>query len=282
MLRFYNIILPLLVLTVVIYTGVDIFYKVVAAKFLQVDSEEIVAKKVKDIEPDQKLLLSDYKTITERNLFGSVEKASSEGNADQIGGLKATSLNIALLGTVSGDKRDAFAVIEDVDKREQGLYRVGDSVQNAVVKMILRGKIVLRIGGKDEILTMDEPKSRPEPVKPKKRRPLSKKRERRSTVTINRSKIRGSLKNINDLLSQVQVSPHSGDGKGLSITQIAPDSIFSELKLKDGDIIRGVNGKTLKEPDDLISLYRRLKSGFHVSLQITRNGKRKTINYRFR
>ena len=282
MTKFYNILLPLLVLTVVMYTGVDIFYRIVTSKFLQVDSQEIVAEKVKDIKPDKKPLLMDYKTITERNLFGSVEKAFSEGNADEIGDLKATSLNIALLGTVSGDKRDAFAVIEEVDKREQGLYRVGDSVQNAVVKMILRGKVVLRIGDKDEMLTMDEPKSEPEPLKRKKRRPASKKRERRSTVTISRSKMRGSLKNINDLLSQVQVSPHSGDGKGLSITRIAPDSIFSELGLKDGDIIRGVNGRTLKEPDDLISLYRRLKSGSHVSLQIIRNGNRKTINYRFR
>jgi len=280
MTKFYNILLPLLVLTVVMYTGVDIFYRIVTSKFLQVDSQEIVAEKVKDIKPDKKPLLTDYKTITERNLFGSVEKASSEGNADEIGDLKATSLNIALLGTVSGDKRDAFAVIEEVDKREQGLYRVGDSVQNAVVKMILRGKVVLRIRDKDEILTMDEQKSEPEPLKIKKRRPALKKRERRSNVTISRSKMRGSLKNINDLLSQV--SPHSGDGKGLSITRIASGSVFSELGLKDGDIIRGVNGRTLKEPDDLVSLYRRLKSGSHVSLQITRDGNRKTINYRFR
>ena len=75
-------------------------------------------------------------------------------------GLQQTNLKLKLWGTVTGNKEEAYAVIEESGKRQQNLYRVGDSIQNATVKLILREKIVLSVNGKDEILDIEKAVSR--------------------------------------------------------------------------------------------------------------------------
>ena len=156
MTRFYYTIFNLFALSVIIYAGVDIFYRIVRAGLTQVATKEIVLQQTPDIKQHEKSSLDDFKVITDRNIFGSIEKPPDKVKTEDIEALEPTSLNIALLGTVTGDQQSAYAVIEEAAKKKQGLYRVGDTVQEAIVKMILRGKVVLRVGDKDKILTMEE------------------------------------------------------------------------------------------------------------------------------
>ena len=65
-------------------------------------------------------------------------------------------MQLALLGTVAGDAASARAIIMDQKERSQDIYRVGDTVQDAEIRQILRGKVILRRGETDEVLTMSE------------------------------------------------------------------------------------------------------------------------------
>ncbi len=153
-------------------------------------------------------------------------------------------------------------------------------MQNATVKKILREKVVLRVGTKDEILTMEESAAS---RRDKGRRP-STSTERGSTITVNRKDIQSSLKDINKLMSQVRIRPHFKDGQsdGLSVSRIKGGSIFSKLGLRNGDIVQKINGEPINSPDEVLALYEKLKSGSRVSLEVTRKGEPKTMNYRFR
>ena len=70
--------------------------------------------------------------------------------------LKQTGLKLKL-GDGIGPDGQSYAVIEDPKTREQLLYRPGDTVQKAAVKMVLRQKVVLNVDGRDEVLNMEEP-----------------------------------------------------------------------------------------------------------------------------
>jgi general secretion pathway protein C len=225
----------------------------------------------------------------DRNIFGSKDQAAEGVKPTDIETLEPTSLKLALLGTVAGTQQSAVAVIEETDKRKQGLYRVGDSVQDATVKMILRGKVVLRVGDKDEILTMEESSSRRAALEQEAsssgrgRRP-SRAPIRGASITVRRSDVQDALKNINTLLSQVRIRPHFKDGKanGLALSNIKGDSIFARLGLRDGDVVQGVNDRPIRSPDDIVSFYNKLTSASRISLQINRRGQDRTINYRIR
>ncbi len=280
MTKLFYTILNIVAVSLVVYIGVDTFYRVVSSELKGVNTKEIVMEQLPNAEESKRSPLSSFQVITGRNLFGSLDKASEDVNEEEIEELELTSLKIALLGTVTGSEQNAFAVIEETDKRKQGLYKIGDSVQNATVKKILREKVVLRVGTKDEILTMEESAAS---RRDKRRRP-SKSTERGSTITVSRKDIQNSLKDINKLMSQVRIRPHFKDGKsdGLSISRIKGGSIFSKLGLRNGDIVQKINGEPINSPDEVLVLYEKLKSGSRVSLEVTRKGEPKTMNYRFR
>ena len=280
MTKLFYTILNIVALSLVVYIGVDTFYRVVSSELKGVNTKEIVMEPLPNAEESKRSPLSSFQVITERNLFGSLDKASKDVNEEEIEALEPTSLKIALLGTVTGDEQNAFAVIEETDKRKQGLYKIGDSVQNATVKTILREKVVLRVGTKDEILTMEESAaSRREKV-----RGPSKTAEGRNTITVSRKDIQSSLKDINKLMSEVRIRPHFKDGEsdGLSVSRIKGGSVFSKLGLRNGDIVQKINGEPINSPDEVLALYEKLKSGSRVSLEVTRKGEPKTMNYRFR
>ncbi len=280
MTKLFYTILNIVAVSLVVYIGVDTFYRVVSSELKEVNTKEIVMEQLPNAEESKRSPLSSFQVITERNLFGSLDKASEDVNEEEIEELELTSLKIALLGTVTGSEQNAFAVIEETDKRKQGLYKIGDSVQNATVKKILREKVVLRVGTKDEILTMEESAAS---RRDKRRRP-SKSTERGTTITVSRKDIQNSLKDINKLMSEVRIRPHFKDGQsdGLSVSRIKGGSIFSKLGLRNGDIVQKINGEPINSPDEVLMLYEKLKSGSRVSLEVTRKGEPKTMNYRFR
>ncbi|MDB9822799.1 PDZ domain-containing protein [Deltaproteobacteria bacterium] len=283
--KLYFTIFNLIALAAIIYIGIDSFYRVVRARLDQGNTGNIAIQDVKDEKRDSRPGLTDYQVVNTRNIFSNIDRASLKDDTLEIDTLEPTSLKIKLLGTVAGTQENAAAIIEETAKRTQGLYRVGDSVQEAVIKSILRGKVVLGVDNRDEILMMEESDSgevddRQAAVTAQSQSVQGLER----TITVRRADIEESLANINDLLSQASIRPHFTDDQadGLAVTGIRAGSIFRRMGLRNGDIIQGVNENEISSPDDLISLYNDLRSESAVSLQIERRGRDTTLNYSFR
>ncbi len=260
-----------------VYFSVKAFYKVATANLNNAPSQEVTTRHV--ISPEDVTVhpISYYRAIIERNLFNSKKGTGQHAERLDIETLEPTDLKLKLLGTVSGDNKEAYAVIEDTAKRRQNLYRIGDSIQNATLKMILREKVILRVNGKDEILNIEEASGS------RKTRIVSKKAGMATSqnITIKRSRIETAVKDVNNLMKQVRIRPHFTSGKpdGLRLTGIRPNSIFYNMGLKSGDIITGVNNNNIESVDDVLKFYQSLQSSSSVQLQIKRRGRPKTINY---
>ena len=286
MTKTYYTIINLLVLSAIIYIGVDSFYKVVEFQLSQVDVEKPTAQRISSIKRMTKVPIRDYQSILSRNIFGSIDQAEKKVDTSEVETLEPTALKVTLLGTVTGDEKHAYAVIEETSKRKQSLYRIGDSVQNAVLKMILREKVVLRVDDRDEVLEMKEPsssKSTPSRSSRTSSR-TSRAAPRPRTITVDRSDMEAELADINKILSQARIRPHFQDGQsdGLTITGIKAGSIFRKMGLRNGDIIHGINGDPIQSPEDVFGMYDSMKSGSNISIQIKRRGRETTLNYQFR
>jgi general secretion pathway protein C len=298
----YHTIFNLVALSIVIYFGVDLFYSVVRSRLRRVERKTIVVEPVSQAAAYQKPPLRDYQSIMERNFFGSVDKPADkepEKPVVDVEALEPTSLKITLLGTASGSPRNAYAVIEETTRRKQGLFKIGDTIQQAVITDIQRNKVVLKVGDKYEILTMEEtpgqspgkggaPARAGSRTASRSRRMPSRSSPRsaggQSNIAVDRAEVEESLTNINKLLSEVRIRPHFRDGKpdGLSLSKVKEGSLFAKLGLQDGDVVQAVNDKNIKSPDDVLTLYKRLRSGSEVAIQINRKGQSKTLNYTFK
>lgn len=225
-----------------------------------------------------------YQPIIERDLFQTraAEKKKNDIAPEEIENLKKTKLNLKLWGTITGNTGKSYAVIEDASKREQQLYQKGDKIQHARIKMILRKKVVLTVDGKDEVLEMQELVDQSHRLSAGGSGDRGGSRGPAEQVSVDRSQIDNALKNINQLMRQIRVRPYFEEGKpsGILLSGIRNNSIFEEMGLQSGDVVKGVNGKEIESVDDAMKFYQNLKSSSAVELQIERNGNPRTINYR--
>ncbi|MDY6954729.1 MAG: type II secretion system protein GspC [Thermodesulfobacteriota bacterium] len=281
--RYYTI-LNLLVLGIVIYGGVDIFYTIAGSKLTEVAEEHTTTERFK-VTPNQekRRALSHYLRAAKTGLFGKVEeKPASELETED---LEPAELKATLLGTVSGDSKNAVAIIQEGARKTQSLYKEGDSVEEATILKILRGKVILRVGDKNQVLNMEEnTRSSSTPERSRRSSRSDRPTGRSTTITLDRSTVTKSLEDINQLLSQVRVRPHYRDGKadGLMLSQIKPNTVFTKMRLRNGDVVQKVNGKPITSPDDIMEFYEELRSGSKVSLDISRRGRNRNLTYSFK
>ena len=274
----YRTIFILAAITAMSYLCVDIFYKAVDAKLSGFRTEEISTGKTVSRKVAEKPSINAYRVISDRNLFGSIDKAGEkiQINVDE---LEPTKLGLALLGTVSGTGGFDLAVIEEKNKKKQGLFREGDAVAAATIIRIMRGMVVLRVDGRDEILKMEEGDQRSEVGG---QRPEG--RGVKNVIKVKKADIDDAFKNMGEILAQVRIRPHFSSGKpdGFMVSRIKPESIFQKMGMQNWDIIQSVNDQPIKSPDDMMKLYKGLKSGSEINLNIKRKGRQEELKYIFR
>jgi general secretion pathway protein C len=273
-------IINLIALAVISFLAVDLFYTIIGVQLSRKHAQDIGVPRTPAVMKQGKPPLDYFSPLVERNLFASSEQITQEIKEEGIENLEPTSLKITLLGTVVGSEEDSFAIIEEKEGKKQALYKVGDSIQNAVVKGILRGKVILTVQGQDKILTIEEEAASRRTSEVARKEPI----KQGESIAVNRSEVEESLTNVHQLLSQARVRPHFSGGKpdGLAIAHIKSGSIFEKLGLKNGDIVKGLDGNDIKSPDDVLQMYKKLTLGSEVAIEIERAGEKQTINYTFR
>lgn len=148
--------LPFFIISVLCVGGVELFYRLSLHALFRplLASSERAGNAGLEPGDEKKEKPHNYQVILDRNLFATGLQAGDTSNP--LAGLTAASLDFILLGTVAGENGDKRAVIMDRESKKQAIYHVGDRIQGAVVKDILRGKVVLGFRGRDEILDMIE------------------------------------------------------------------------------------------------------------------------------
>ena len=275
----------IVLITAISFLSVDTAYKIFAAQMSPVARPKIAIAKKKygpaklEIPP-----LSQYKTILQRNIFHSSTKSVATAEKNVIENIKPTERNLKLWGTVVGDDpAGAYAIIEESGansrRREQSLYKRGDIVQGAEIKKILREKVILSANGDNEILRIAKPQSSGRIQRTGSQYNQSRNQPIRQRRTLRSSQIQKALSNIDNIMSQANIRPHS---EGFQITRIRPASIFRRLGLRNGDIITAVGNRPIQSVNDAMEIVQDLTAGGETSISLKRRGRTRIIDYRIR
>lgn len=274
----------LVVITILTFQSMGIFYRalglmLIRAKTTAPTMQHTASAPVIAAEP-----VDAFKVIAERNLFGTTDKAL----ADKQAGFQAQSgrpdiaAAIEVRGTVAGDARYGFAVIEDKTQKKQGLYKIGDMISGAKLVRIIRNAVVLMVNDREMILKVPETVERgglPIPATAPAAPAVPS-----GAIVVNRTDLENSLRDIGTMLSQAQIRPYFTAGRpdGFVISSIRGGSIYQRIGLVDGDIIQAVNNRKLATGDDMVELYNLFKSSSSMALKMKRQGREEILNYSFR
>lgn len=269
-----------ILIAAIAYFCVEITYKKLApeylapfeSSFLKTASQDIKSGKIKNRQKG-----NQYDRIMKRNLFKveleeTKEPQKEEMEAVAVDSLKATTLKLVLWGTVTGAS-EIYAVIEDKKERQQSLYEIGDMVQGAKLKQILRHKVILNYQGKDQVLEMNTVNQNIQAS----RNPV--KAAKPNEIPLNNPEI---PIDISGLSKQIKIRPHftQGEPDGLMIYGIRPNSVFKKIGLRNGDIVKEINGTPIVSAGDTSSFYTQImEAEGDARVTLSRRGTVKELFY---
>lgn len=206
-------------------------------------------------------------------------------------GVIKSSLPLALIATMESDDPTAsMATIADTQTGALGSFEIADMVRPGVtVDQIGRGRVVLKNGEQLEyILMSDRPPevARADIELPNPEDADKKKSDREiegaedaikcegDSCTVDRAFVNKMLSNPALLAKQARVVPSIKDGetRGFKFYGVRPGSLPKLLGVKNGDLVKSINGQPLTSVDEAMGMYTKLRNASSLSVVIERRG----------
>jgi general secretion pathway protein C len=101
---------------------------------------------------------------------------------------------------------------------------------------------------------------------------------------VDRRELAGAVDSMSGLMTQLRAVAEVHDGRpaGFKLFRIKEDSLFARLGLRDGDVVRRINGTEIADPSALLSFLDRLRHEPRVALDILRQDAPQTMVYDLR
>lgn len=211
---------------------------------------------------------------------------------------------LRLVGSVMspGSPEWSFAAIAGRSDGKTMLYRQGSQVDNSRVLAVYPSSVVVSSsGGACQLLMFEEEDA--------KRRPLAVLQQRATTrsplldarkaglsdeelnegiekitdtrFNIQRGLVDKVLANQGSLMKTARVIPHEENGRvvGVKLYGIRRSSLLGRLGIRNGDMLRTINGFDMTSPDSALEAYSSLRTADKLTLAVKRQNNEMTIEY---
>jgi general secretion pathway protein C len=212
------------------------------------------------------------------------------------GEIKST-LPLKLVATMEFDDPDlSYATVYDSEIGSAGLFGRGDLVRPSVVVMgVDQGVLHLRNNAQLEYLELGNvPPPAPNSATPTPKADDDAKKPPTNdriidgadeaikcdgdACTVDRKFVESLMANPAQLTKQARIVPsqRDGDTQGYKLYGIRRGTIPNLLGLKNGDMLKSINGEELNSIDKAMGLYTKLRRASHLNVTIERKGKEVT------
>jgi type II secretion system protein C len=225
-----------------------------------------------------------------RSLFDSAPMTATSGGSDA----PATQLQLKLLGTMPGERAVALADIQDTQSKLENLYHIGATIQGATIEEIARGRVVLLVNGRREVLEMvvTSPAGEPPTAESKPATTGSQptiyphdivRSHSPRDFSINRQNLLAKVGSMETVLKAVKLEPYVVNGKteGMRITGLSDDvaAIASFANIRNGDVLQNVNGQKLTSPQKTFQVLQKARTQPALDLQLLRGDKSVPLHF---
>ncbi|MFO7597748.1 MAG: type II secretion system protein N [Desulfocurvibacter africanus] len=246
----------------------------VVAHVLTPETSIVAPRRAKAKKSEQAQAKLPVSRIVERNLFG---KAALVGPSKSVQAEPVKrEIGLDLVGTVVADAdQGVAAIIFDRAGKAQDFFRVGQPVRPGVtLKSVQRKSAVLGTAQGDVLLTMGDDLGTASASEQPPESGSS------SDFALNRETIEESMQNLGQVMQQAQIERVSrGDTKGYRLSSIQSGSVFERLNLQNGDIVTGINGQEITDPNQFTELYNSLPQHDTVTVNLYRRGRKHDLTF---
>jgi general secretion pathway protein C len=172
--------------------------------------------------------------------------------------------------------------VEDQKKKVQDVFSVGEMIfGEAKLLSVSPDQIEIERYGQREVLAIDET--------PEKSSSSAEFKEGVAMISdteylVQEQELDKALENLPLLLTQARAVPYFKDGKsvGLRLFAVKPGSLFERIGLRNGDILKSINGNPLGDLSQAIKLFETLKQEKSIGINMERDRNEKEVKYQIR
>ncbi len=233
--------------------------------------------------------VEDYDAILRRNMFnveGKIPDPFDQGQLDCMSQAKLSATRISLLGTiVMNDERHSVALLQDEGSIRLAVKKddvFGDGKFQAL--KVERKKLCFQVKATQDYEFIEIPEENLGTATPSMVSatdgitPVSE-----GQFTIKNDFLQKNLLNLSEVLQTARavpyVDPSTGKFRGFLVQTIDQGSLFSQLGIRQGDVLTGVNDIVLDNAGKGLEAFQRLRASQKISLKFIRGGSEQTLNY---
>ncbi len=236
-------------------------------------------------------VVEDYDAILRRNMFnveGKIPDPFDQGQLDCLSQAKLSSSRVSLMGTiVMNDERHSVALIQDENSSRTAVKKddlFGDGKYLAL--KVERKKLCFQVKATQDFEFIEIPEENTGLVGATPA--MASSSEGITPVSDSQYQIKKDFldKNLLDLSNILQtaravpyIDPSTGKFKGFLVQTIDQGSLFSQLGVRQGDILTGVNEIVLDNAGKGLEAFQRLRASQKIALKFIRGGQEQTLNY---
>lgn len=223
-------------------------------------------------------------------LFTVSVVANARTADDTEAAVKRQGFKLKLVGTaIMEDPEYRVAVIEFGDGKHRS-YHEGEQIGGVLIIEILRARVIVETEQGEDFITLSRSLTLSRPLTAEAERPGTSQSPvpvvsrtstsnnlRNQTLYLDGKALIAELGNIDDKIQDISVNTVNIYGRpaGVKIHSIEPDSIFSKIGLKNGDVIKEVDGMEITSPEQAIAIFKKLKAGDDVDIKVKARRTRK-------
>ena len=210
----------------------------------------------------------------------ALPEAAQDGGSGTLSGTSLSSLT--LKGTLFTQSLNPLAIIEDARNGQIVMYELGDDVNGLRIVHIRRGEITLGSSGGEYKLSFPDGGVFQDVVPAGDEDKWYHVTREGNTITTDRETVLGAIVRVRGIMRDVKIRPYSANGEkcGIAITTLNEKGILKEIGIKQGDVIKNINGLTLNSPYQIFNAYRKLKNKDELVVSILRRAKPLVLKYR--
>ncbi len=239
--------------------------------------------------------IEDYLAIVGRNIFGDTNSSPGPGKsllADNADGLLQPAegeLGLALVGTVSGSPVVSRAIIKDIQTSILGLYKTDQEIAGASIESIEKDEVILLYNGQRKTLTLKtagggEVSHTPLPSSQQTVNQITAVAKPDLPLNQTSERIVTKIGKVESVLGKAVIEPYvvKGEVDGLKITGLEEIREAKDLGLKNGDVIRVVNGQRVTSKQKAYQIFKKARTQAGIDIELLRGNELRRLSFALR
>jgi len=234
--------------------------------------------------------VEDYSVIAAQNIFGGADSTDAEDKPlqvnkfDDVMKLAEEELSLELVGTVCGNTAVSRAIIINTKTKLLGMYKTGQNIGDARIKSIEENAVILLHNGQRKMLMLNrtgrDNKNNTQMLSPAVISETSKSESPVLPVKQSFDETPTKITHLEMILNKAAIEPYLVDDQveGLRITNLETIPMAKAFGLKEGDIIRQVNGHRLVSKQQAFQVFKKARSKTTMSLELLSGDESKELS----